>query len=1008
MSTTKARINRIAYIGWRGIYGCEVLELDDGPLTGLVGPAGAGKTTLAMCLDYALLPDRKALNIQPISDVQDSQQAGVDSLSGRISKKYGYAYVAIDVTTRHDSRLIAGIFVEPVDGRAEFTRWLIRNAPEDMPLHDILSVKDGDNEYHPDFPELKRYIASKGMDVITCRSVGEYGEALYDAGILPSAMSMGADRTLYANLIETTFKGGISHEVAARLKEYLLPEAKQIPDIVRGLEECMNEMIKTRSTVQDANRQLELLKSTYGVGKEIVLTSLYWASLERNQIRSSVDQQKSTLLNKKTTHQELMTAIPRIEGVIEVTGTTKKNMVLAARGEWQAAVQKGAALSTDNQRLNAAFQLSKSNKKQFDEGGKNWRLIAGQHEGQDYEWVKTWLDNRITEKNHQIAEIDVKLGELQGESSRLQTTQASASSEALAAMLGGQSLEQALSDVSEREAIALEMGLGGLIEGVVGVGADALGKLVPSDDLPSLFWLGENSPEPKQTREIGEWRICVASGGYVVSSKDRTPTFGSEARASRRKAIMLEIDGLSTRRTNHIRERDRLSDHKENLIRNEIGIKFYLENRMNAFAIDDALLNAKKELDECARAQELNNQAQQSLQAQIEEVEKPYDNEILAHQTDLIAKKSAAGQLASEIEDANKALSLTEQHLTAIEQELQMMEEILGGDFTKLYAESSTLENFRIENVVGMQASRIAKLGLALEGESPSRISLLQSVNADDRVGTIRLWPLMMDIVKERIDSDLADMDGNDLMQAMQERRADLDTKLVTQENDVKIKARNIYVSLSAQVQSQKRKIEKLSELGEHIEFGNIVGIQIKLTPRAEMLTVLENFAEQLSLFSSQKPVDEVMKEFFESSMLRKIDMSGEALLDYRNYVDLVIEARRKGGDWKPAASLSGGESIGSGLAIALMLTRSIAAKGEIKSDQICPLFAVDEVHRLDPSGQAMIVNFANREGFQVLVTAATLAPGYSCTLYALNRVYQPDDRLIIRGVKVKPEKVAA
>ena len=55
---SKAKIDRVAYIGWRGIVGCEVLELDE-ELTALVGPTGAGKSTLVMCMDYAILPDKR-------------------------------------------------------------------------------------------------------------------------------------------------------------------------------------------------------------------------------------------------------------------------------------------------------------------------------------------------------------------------------------------------------------------------------------------------------------------------------------------------------------------------------------------------------------------------------------------------------------------------------------------------------------------------------------------------------------------------------------------------------------------------------------------------------------------------------------------------------------------------------------------------------------------------------------------------------------------------------------
>ncbi len=115
------------------------------------------------------------------------------------------------------------------------------------------------------------------------------------------------------------------------------------------------------------------------------------------------------------------------------------------------------------------------------------------------------------------------------------------------------------------------------------------------------------------------------------------------------------------------------------------------------------------------------------------------------------------------------------------------------------------------------------------------------------------------------------------------------------------------------------------------------------------------------------------------------------------------------GGDWASvaSASLSGGESIGCGLALALMLMRSIAARGEVKPELITPLFTMDEIHRLDDKGVAMIVSLAKRENFQVVVTAQRITPSYDCTLYNLTRLPDPD-RLIIRGIKIHTEQKAA
>lgn len=41
LAMTTAKIDRVAYIGWRGIAGCEVIDLDE-ELTGFIGAGGAG------------------------------------------------------------------------------------------------------------------------------------------------------------------------------------------------------------------------------------------------------------------------------------------------------------------------------------------------------------------------------------------------------------------------------------------------------------------------------------------------------------------------------------------------------------------------------------------------------------------------------------------------------------------------------------------------------------------------------------------------------------------------------------------------------------------------------------------------------------------------------------------------------------------------------------------------------------------------------------------------------
>jgi energy-coupling factor transporter ATP-binding protein EcfA2 len=1003
--STNAMIERVAYIGWRGITGCEVLDLHE-ELTGLIGPSGAGKSTLVMCLDYAILPDRRTLDIRPISDLHDSHNSGTDSLASRINPAYGYAYVVLEIAGRDGKQLIAGIHVEPVDGRAHFTPWLIRNVPENALLQDLLSVRDGDSEYFPDFPELKRHLASNGIDVTTCRTVGEYGQALYEAGIIPSSMTSTADRTLYANLIETTFKGGISQEVATKLKDYLLPAQSQVQELVRGLQECTNDVLKTRSAVASATKELSILKSTYGVGKDAVRTALRCIGDDVKQAEETIQGEQSTVANKQVILDELEKSIPSIVQQIEVTAQSKKTALSNSLLELNLLGDKKTSLWGARKERESKMEAASNRLKRFNEGGKIWRKVAGQYEREGYEQVNSRLQESIEGVARKIYGIELEMRKLQEEDARLSSERSSTASEHLVELLGGQSLEQALEHVSEKESVALEMTLGGLTEGVVGVDLDELVNIHPSQDIPDMFWLGTKMPSTRPIRETGDWYVSAVADGYIVASKDRASVFGSEARKMRRQTIAKELNVLTEKHSIQGQEKDRENEKLTVLLKNDEVIQIYLHNRQDTLAIDQAAKDTKKAFEQSDSEYKTAEVDYLKIQEKIEKIEEPYENSIKSLGLTLSEKRAKKPLLVRDIDEAEKRIKAVNERLEFCRREHNEARLILGSEFDRFCADAMNAE-IATHNVYGSQAKRIAELCKSLGDETVLRYKSFVEVDSQERLSIVRLWPDLMSVVRETISIDLADRDGEDLMEAMQKNRANLDSDLARQENEVRINARSIFLNINSAVRSQKVKIDKLSRLGQNIQFGNVTGIRIQLSPRSEMLNILEQFADQLSLFNKEKPVDQVMKEFFEEASSGGIKMDGEHLLDYRNYVDLVIESRRMVGQWEPAASLSGGESIGCGLAIALMLTRSIANRVEaggdgIKTDQIRPLFAVDEANRLDPAGQKMLVEFAKREHFQLLVTAPSLKPNFNCTLYALSRIFTPEERLIIRGVRVR------
>ena len=780
---SKAKINRVAYIGWRGIVGCEVLELDE-ELTALVGTAGAGKSTLVMCMDYAILPDRRAMEIRPISAVQDMHSAGTDALAARIDPSFGYAYVVLGITGINGKQLIAGIHVSTLDGHAHFSRWLIRDVPENVLLQDMLGIQDGDNEYYPDFPELKRHLSSNGIDITACSTVGEYCQALYDAGILPSSMTSGTDRTLYAKLIETTFKGGISEEIATNLKGYLLPAQSQVQELVRGLQECTNDVLKTRSAVSDAKTQLNMLKSTYGVGKDAVMTALKGIGADISKTAREISVTATFVSTKQEELKSLDISIPLITEQIEVAELSKTTAMANSLNALQLMGDEKETLSGTRNACKITMDETAKRLKDFNVGAALWRKVAGLLGHESYEVVKSAQEKKVEDINRGIYGIETDMHTLQEEDHRLSTDRSSSTSEYLAELIGGQTLEQSLGRVSEKESIALEMTLGGLTEGVVGINLDALTNIPMTDNIPELFWMGEKTPNPRPIRDAGDFYVSAVADGYIVASKNRASVFGNEARKLRRLAIAVELNTLSERHSNQVIDRNREKLKLEEFLTKNAEIIIYLENRQDVFAIDTAAKNAKKAWEDAVSAFGASEIKYLKLQGEINKLSKPHDNVLADLRADLVAKTARRPFLVKEIREAETSLSVMTRRMDACRREEISAKEILRGEFDRFWAAASE-SDLPTHNVEGLQTKRILDIGKSLGEETQNRLDSFRDFDATNRISIVRIWPDLMEVIQETISIDIADKDGEDLIESMQIKRAHLDSDLALQEADL-------------------------------------------------------------------------------------------------------------------------------------------------------------------------------------------------------------------------------
>lgn len=538
-------IKKIVYCGWRGIdYLC--VETDK-PLNAFLGENGAGKSTLAIALIYALLPDRKILNVRPISDIKDASVERQDSLMGRIDPELGFAYVALDIVTRAGKRLIAGIYLAINNQRLHITPFSIPGLPLDLDLSVFFNCTDEEKVYTPELGEFKRNVARAGHDCKAYDTVGDYCKLLHDAGILPTPMYAKEDRELFARLLETSFLGGISPEIAKNLKHYLLPEAKHIPETVRRMHECTEDVLRTQRALNDAKQQIRLVQAAFVTGRALICNAIafidsqfgvHWASL--SQARAAAMGAKERMARAQNTKAHQTAEMDQIKATDR-----------ALRAASQAKVDQSEAEREARQEKKSAAQAKLAEMEQHclevDEGKQAWAIAAEGCSDSDFDTMEAQLDAELEALHAVRAKYNEDIRRHRLSLAALTRTEGDGKVAELATTLGASTLENALADIGESKARDYEAALHGMVSGVVGASLRELERLQPGDDLPDHFWMGERAPESAAMVAIGRWNVTPSLGGHTVLSDTYKTSFGHEARARRVTEIEFEIAAIETR-----------------------------------------------------------------------------------------------------------------------------------------------------------------------------------------------------------------------------------------------------------------------------------------------------------------------------------------------------------------------------------------------------------------------------------------------------------------------------
>lgn len=1000
-----ARINRIALSGWRGIHYLEV-QLDDGPLTALIGTPGAGKSTVAMLLCYALMPDRRAMDIKFISGVQDAHRAGVDQVAGRVDPLVGFAYVALDMQDHRGRRVVAGLHVRVQDGRAEFTCLEWQDLPEGWLLQDCLRRVDGDDEIYPDLNELGAALAARGITLRSMRSVREYGELLFATGVLPTDYSDLGDRSLYARLVESTFQGGLSREVAGKIKEYMLPAATRLPESVDRLQKCADTVMRTHAALAEAERQLKLLQATYGFGRTIVTNAI--ASLLHRKTAAqadlasaerSIDQQRQTLSTSRASASEAAE-------ILEVAQSTKSAVEAEFSARFDEKNRRLLDLKGRNVELSGAVDTADRQLQRFTDGRRAWTTACGD-ETVDLRFasLESRLQGLIDANARDRTRAEIELEQSAQQLRALESGLAESASAQLSDALGVQSLAEAFEHVDEADARKLELALGGLVEGVVGCDVSALARLKDDPGLPDTFWIRNKLPEPEDIHEVGDWYASPVADGYIVASKRRRLALGRQAREREIQRLKQQASDIETQKLKPLQQlKGALEQRLRGLHQKKDVIEQYLAEpeaeaalRANVATAKAQADSAQKDFDEMFKEVRSLTSARDTKLAQV-------NGDIYRLERQIRESDERAREAQAAITRAEATAQQLRQVLDAATQALTQMQSTLGRSADWLQREAATLPAMRTEAYIATQTRALAQLGQALQEEAPERLAFLIGASAEDPLSLAAIWDPLLEIVSDRISVEGLEADGADLIGEMTQRRQDLSGQLDADRSQMRAEAKSLYASIATEIRKQERRIARLSAFGETLHFGNVSGMRIVAHHRDDLLEHLQNLARQIDLFAggTDKPLDAHLAELFNKAI--GSSYTGAELLDYRTYMDLTIEARRNG-KWDLASGLSGGESIGGGLAFSLMLARSLAQRaGDARALDFTPTFVIDEVQRLDAEGQRLIVEFGQAQNIQVLVTALSLEHKFPCTIYVMARHYSPAEQVVARRVMVRPK----
>jgi chromosome partition protein MukB len=264
------------------------------------------------------------------------------------------------------------------------------------------------------------------------------------------------------------------------------------------------------------------------------------------------------------------------------------------------------------------------------------------------------------------------------------------------------------------------------------------------------------------------------------------------------------------------------------------------------------------------------------------------------------------------------------------------------------------------------------------------------------------LWLTVRDWLRRRLPAQVAEVDDpREALLRLRDQLSSLEGRLERQESDLRGTSEDVARGIDVQVRKARGQVSRLTRNLDGISFGSIQGIRVRLNPVEKMeqvLRALRDGTAQGLLFQSDMPIEDALDEIFRRYGGGRT--GGQRLLDYREYVHLHVEIRRKAGaDWEVAnpTRLSTGEAIGVGAALMMVVLTewerdATLLRGKRSHGSLRFLF-LDEANRLSHDNLGVLFDLCQTLDLQLLIAAPEVARAEGNTTYRLVRRTTPDGR---------------